>query len=88
MNTNYAAEAPAPTLSDAHADWHAVNGRYALCPLDCGAMSPADRESDALIEAISYYDETGTASIRCGSCPDRHRAVEAVRACAAFAKLA
>ena len=27
-------------LSEAHAEWHAVNGRYAACPLDCGAGEP------------------------------------------------
>ena len=32
---------PMSYLSDAHAEWHAVNGAYATCPLDCGAISPA-----------------------------------------------
>lgn len=68
-------------ISDAHAQWHAVHGAYETCPLDCGAMSPEQREAEDLIEAIGYEDETGTASIRCGTCPDRHRSAAAVRAC-------
>lgn len=24
-------------LADAHSEWHAVNGRNEVCPLDCGA---------------------------------------------------
>lgn len=27
-------------LSEAHAEWHAVHGKYACCPLDCGAGEP------------------------------------------------
>lgn len=69
-------------ISEAHADWHAVNGAYnSNCPLDCGAMSPEAREAEDIINALGYEDETGTASIRCGTCPDRHHSVAAVRLC-------
>jgi hypothetical protein len=36
-------------LSEAHEEWHLVNGKYACCPLDCGA-SEFLQEPD--------YDET------------------------------
>lgn len=37
-------------LAEAHADWHAVNGRDAVCPLDCGI-------GEGLIDAMQeeYY---------------------------------
>jgi hypothetical protein len=31
-------------LSDAHAERHHVNGRYAVCPLDCGVGEVYDHE--------------------------------------------
>ena len=31
-------------LTEAHADWHAVHGQYAACPLDCGAGEPIVNE--------------------------------------------
>jgi hypothetical protein len=71
-------------LADAHAEWHAVNGAYANCPLDCGAMSPAEAEAEAAYNTIAYEDEFGTASIRCAHCPATHRSVTAVRACASL----
>lgn len=29
-------------IQDAHRDWHTVNGKYAVCPLDCGVGETAD----------------------------------------------
>lgn len=33
-------------LQDAHRDWHTVNGKYAVCPLDCGASEYLPPEAD------------------------------------------
>lgn len=37
-------------LAEAHADWHAVHGKFAVCPLDCGI---GEGEIDRLQE--EYY---------------------------------
>lgn len=68
-------------LADAHSEWHAVHGAYAICPLDCGAMSPEQAEAEEADNTMSYYDEHGTASITCGACGGTHKAVDAVKAC-------
>lgn len=32
-------------IADAHREWHLVNGRYSVCPLDCGATEGAMAEA-------------------------------------------
>lgn len=27
-------------IAEAHADWHVFNGKFAICPWDCGANEP------------------------------------------------
>ena len=54
------------TLADAHSQWHAVNGRYAICDLDCGSAeglydedaewTPADEETWAPADALDADD--------------------------------
>lgn len=64
-------------LSEAHDQWHAMNGRYAVCDLDCGA-------SEYIGQAFEddYEDtEGGTKGIRCGSCKGRHSSVSMVKLC-------
>lgn len=36
-------------LSDGHAEWHYVNGKYATCPLDCGASEVHEQEFECAI---------------------------------------
>lgn len=50
----------APTLADAHRDWHNVNGAYAVCPLDCGAMSPEQAAAEAEAEAVWAFTTWAT----------------------------
>lgn len=73
-------------LSDAHRDWHAVNGAYNTnCPLDCGAISPEQAEAEDAWAAIAYADEeAGEAGrrIRCAHCKDKHADARTVRLCA------
>ena len=38
-------------ISDAHSEWHLVHGKYAVCPLDCGAQSPEAWEDEARANA-------------------------------------
>jgi hypothetical protein len=33
-------------IQDAHYEWHAVHGRYAVCPLDCGAAEGLMAEAE------------------------------------------
>ena len=61
---------PVASLSDAHAQWHAVHGTDAPCPLDCG-IEPDD------------ITDTGP-GISCGHCKGRHASVAGVRECATF----
>lgn len=64
-------------LADAHREWHQVNGKYAICDLDCGA-------SEYIGQAFEddYEDtERGTKGIRCGACQGRHSAVSMVKLC-------
>lgn len=45
-------------LSEAHAEWHAVNGHDAVCPLDCGVgevYDPWDAMTDEEIAAYEAY---------------------------------
>jgi len=74
-------------LSEAHQEWHLVNGAYAICPLDCGRVSPEQREAEDLMDAIAYEDDEKERTIRCAHCSERHATVDAVRACAALAAL-
>ncbi len=66
-------------LSDAHAEWHAVNGRDQVCPLDCGVGEDAAAD----YEAEQAY--LASLTIRCGHCRERHATVAEVRACAGVA---
>jgi hypothetical protein len=75
-------------LADAHRDWHAVNGAYAICPLDCGAMAPGQAEAEELSNWIAYTDsEADERRVRCAHCKDRHANADVVRACAALHEL-
>lgn len=65
----------APTLSEAHAQWHSVHGKYATCDLDCGASEALDRE---------MYEPQPKA-IRCGHCREVHYGVAEVRECSRLA---
>lgn len=69
----------APTLSEAHSHWHAVNGALAVCPLDCGIGYDMHAEA----EAAGWYDDEAT-QVSCGHCKGRH-SVEQVKECAAAA---
>ena len=46
-------------LSDAHQEWHHVNGRYAVCPLDCGAGEVPEEEdiTDHCIPEFGPHDD-------------------------------
>lgn len=35
-------------LADAHNEWHTVNGRYEVCPLDCGVTEGLYDEYDTV----------------------------------------
>lgn len=65
-------------LADAHRDWHTVHGRYAVCPLDCGAIDPIvaawEEDQDRIAE--------GEPSFRCGHCKGRHTSVFIAKECA------
>lgn len=37
-------------LADAHSEWHAVNGRNEVCPLDCGVNEGRYDEYDMEME--------------------------------------
>lgn len=40
-------------LSEAHNEWHAVNGHDAICPLDCGNLEYlADQAQDAWLDSL------------------------------------
>lgn len=50
---------PATTLADAHAHWHAVHGKYAICDLDCGASEGLYAEDEqSYHEADPEYQAT------------------------------
>ena len=60
-------------LSDAHSEWHTVNGSNASCPLDCAAGDT---------EAIYAFDlEDDLPLVKCGRCKSYHYGVEGVRDC-------
>lgn len=40
-------------LSEAHSEWHSINGKYAVCPLDCGANEP-DEWGCPACDALCY----------------------------------
>jgi hypothetical protein len=64
--------APATTLAEAHAHWHAVHGATAVCDLDCGAS-----------EVYHEPEPEAGEGIRCAHCKGRHWTVADVKACAA-----
>lgn len=62
-------------ISEAHAHWHVVHGKYAVCPLDCGAA-----------EAMQYHEDYDPAdweagNVTCGHCGTRNRSIDHVRRC-------
>ena len=67
----------APTLAEAHEDWHRNNGRFAVCDLDCGASEMSGDEYD------EYYAEFQPRPILCGHCKSYHSSVESIRECPA-----
>lgn len=67
---------PITTLADAHAQWHAIHGKYVVCPLDCGAG-----ESVAYDGQCDDRDFTAP-QVACGHCKGRHT-VAGVAVCAA-----
>jgi hypothetical protein len=49
-------------LSEAHTEWHTVNGRYEVCPLDCGVaegMYDEPTEEEFLAEFYGYSQWEG-----------------------------
>lgn len=64
-------------LSEAHAQWHQIYGKYATCELDCGAGEVVGQVFEDDYEAT----KGGTEGIRCGSCRGRHASVATVRFC-------
>lgn len=66
-------EAPV-TLADAHSQWHAIHGRFVVCPLDCGI-------GENLIDELQS-DEDEVWGVRCGFCKGRHASSAGVRVCA------
>lgn len=74
MHTETETYTPAPTLYDAHLQWHSIHGALALCPLDCGIGEAA----------ASDYEEDPVAApqVSCGHCKGRHT-VAGVAVCAA-----
>jgi len=65
------------TLADAHAQWHQIFGKYAVCDLDCGAGEWIGQEFEDDWEATNG----GTTGIRCGACKGRHSSVSLVKLC-------
>ena len=61
---------PITTLADAHAEWHAVNGALAICPLDCGVNEAAMEEYEQQVKPL----------VRCGFCKEL-QTVDEVREC-------
>lgn len=45
---------PATTIVDAHSQWHAIHGAFAVCPLDCGAGG-VDGEWEALSQGVDCF---------------------------------
>lgn len=43
-------------LSEAHSEWHAVNGHDAICPLDCGVGEAYPPEYDYTDEELALMD--------------------------------
>ena len=65
------------TLADAHAQWHQIHGKYAVCDLDCGAGEYIGQFFEDDAEDVL----AGVGSIKCGSCKGRHASVAAVKLC-------
>lgn len=59
----------APTMAEAHAQWHAVHGRNSVCPLDCGIGESYDEDPESM-----------PLLVKCGHCQGRHT-VAGVKAC-------
>lgn len=68
-------------LADAHRDWHTVNGKYAVCPLDCGASEIVGNYFEADAEALLEVQAAGGRGIKCGNCKLHHTSVDAIRFC-------
>ena len=66
------------TLSEAHDQWHRMNGKYTTCDLDCGAGESVAETFAADAEALQ---ESGARGIRCGCCMGRHASVATVKFC-------
>lgn len=64
--------------SEAHTQWHSIHGRYAVCPLDCGA---GEWLSELWDEEFRAIDE-GEPTFKCGHCGGRHVSAFAARVCA------
>lgn len=52
-------------LSEAHNDWHTANGRFATCPLDCGANEPVISECPACGELAYNFPSSPTTDRDC-----------------------
>jgi hypothetical protein len=48
-------------LSEAHEEWHLVNGKYACCPLDCGASEALYDQHEAEEWARTHPEEVAKA---------------------------
>lgn len=55
-------------ISDGHAEWHAVNGKYATCPLDCGANEPFASQCSVCGEfTYEFPSDPGNPAIGCSN---------------------
>ena len=61
-------------LAEAHQEWHIVNGRNVVCPLDCGVGEAEALEADWEAEEDQHV-------IICGNCRDLHETADQVRQC-------
>lgn len=73
-------------ISESHSQWHALNGLYEPCPLDCGIVPPEQAKVEALETALEENAKFAEATnsdhiIRCGRCGKTHHSVAGVRWC-------
>lgn len=68
-------------LAEAHADWHAVNGKYSVCDLDCGAGEHLWEMFAEDAEALKALEDSGLHGIKCGSCKQYHASKATVKLC-------
>ncbi|QOK22339.1 hypothetical protein IGS73_14805 [Janibacter indicus] len=64
-----------PNLAEAHSQWHAIHGKYAVCDLDCGA-------NEGLMAEYEEMAQVAHPQVACGHCKGRHT-IAGVAACAA-----